>query len=352
MKLVDCLIKVTKPANQVLALFITITLTIAMTYAPFKKFNTIDPATSLEPLTPQMIWKEGGYPPVEVDVGLNISNFREFDIIKNQFVVDGILWFEFNPTKVGLETIEKFVCTNGTILQKSEPKVRLLGNLLFVKYSVRIQFVSKIAYDRFPFDDHVLYIAISNYDLSPTSVMFKGKLSGFTISKDIFISGWQWLDKDVQFGYERKQLDQKDTNRALLHPKVIFSLDFQRSGLIEILLIFLPLFLVTFIGLFAFAFDPKEQARQAITIASAMITALLGYKFVIQNISPKTGSFMFSDHIFVLLLSFAFITFIVSMIYSLLPRITRSMLVLRSLLFLSFHLIFLGWWCYLLYGWL
>lgn len=351
MKLIDRFINITKPANQVLALVITLTIALIITYAPFKQFETLDPYPHLEPITPQMIWEEGGYAPVEVDVGLNISNFRKFDILKNEFIIDGILWFEFNPAKISLDTIDKFVCKNGTILKKSEPNVRLIGDKLFVEYAVRIQFVSKLEYKLFPFDDHRVYIAISNNYLLPTSVMFTGRVSTFTLSENIYIPGWYWVSKDVRYGYERKKLDEKDEKRVITNPKIIFSLDFKRSGVSEILLIFLPLFLVTFLGLFAFAFDSKEHSNRIIAIASAMITALLGYKFVIQTISPKIGTFMLSDHIFLLFLTIAFITFVTSVLFVIIPKISKPILVMRSFIFIGFHIIFLVWWYYLLYVW-
>lgn len=60
----------------------------------------------------------------KVRAGLYIKNFPKLDFNKNEFVVDAMLWFEFQKDQLRLSTLEKFSFDNGKILEKSSPKIK------------------------------------------------------------------------------------------------------------------------------------------------------------------------------------------------------------------------------------
>ena len=68
--------------------------------------------------------------------GLFIKSFPVFDAIKNSFMVDSVVWFEFNGDEVMLETIDKFSFDNGKIMSKSPPDIKVVNGKIFAKYNV------------------------------------------------------------------------------------------------------------------------------------------------------------------------------------------------------------------------
>jgi len=43
-----------------------------------------------------------------IKTGIVIEEFQQFDVLHNQFSMSCLVWFQFNPNLVSLETIEKF----------------------------------------------------------------------------------------------------------------------------------------------------------------------------------------------------------------------------------------------------
>jgi hypothetical protein len=92
-------------------------------------------------------------------------------------------------------------------------------------------------------------------------------------------------------------------------PKAIFTINFQKAGINKILLIFVPLFAAVFIALFTFLMSFNSFQGKT-TLGVTAVTALLGYRFVIQQMSPSVGYFTLTDKLFIFFLIFSFCIFV------------------------------------------
>ncbi len=339
------------PQYQIISLIITSTLALLLGYRATQEYRMIEPSPQLLPITPKKMQEWGGEP-AKVKVGMHIVNFPEFDIINNRIVLDGIVWFEFDPALISLDTIGKFSFEKGKLEKRSEPDTKLIEGKLFAEYKIRLHFTTNLSYKYFPLDAHRIYVALVNSSVFPSEMIFESYKPGFSLSKNIFIAEWTNIDHDVRTGYAEAQLDIHDPRKVVRIPKVVFEIDFRRSGIRQTLLILFPLFLIFFIGLFSFAFDPAKDPSYIITLASGSVTSMIAYRFVIQGMSPESGYFMLSDHVFTLFLLFAFIEFIIAILIIRRGKITRQWAVLRGIIFLLFHLLLVGTWYYLLFGWI
>jgi hypothetical protein len=181
--------------------------------------------------------------------------------------------------------------------------------------------------------------------------VYQAYVSSFTISDHIFIPGWKIIERNVVPGYKEALLDPADKKKMALNPKIIFSLDLERSGLQEVLVIFLPLFLMFFIGLFSFSFTSSEEQRMLFPLSLASISAMLSYRFVIQRLSPVAGYFMLSDYVFVILLSLAFGAFLINIALIQVKQSSDTLAVIRGSAVLLFHLVLITLWYYLIHFW-
>lgn len=341
---------IVRPQYQVIALIITFLITIFVLNRALDLYRPFEKMTQLLPITPKKIKEWGGEPTV-VQVGLYITNWHKFDVRDNLFVFDGVLWFQFDPALISLDTVDKFSFEKGEILKKSKPDTKLIDGKLFAEYEVRLRFTTNLTHRMFPLDDHRIYIAMLNTFVTPSEVIFQVNKASFSFSESVFIPDWKQIDYEVASGYEEQIIDKYDKRKVVRNPKVIFALDFRRSGISLIMLILLPIFLIFFIGLFSFAFDPAVAQMPIVLIATTALTSLVTYRFVIQRMSPTVGYFLLSDLIFTLFLAFAFIVFIigVSMVKS--GRLLHILVVLRGITFLLFHISFITFWYYLLFYW-
>lgn len=349
-RLIYFLEHIVNPKYQIIAVFLTSCTVILLSMPALSRFVALEPSPQMFSITPKLIKDWGGNTTL-VKVGLHIVNFPEFDIVKNKFVIDAIIWFEFDPAVVSLETIEKFSFEKGDILKKTTSDTKLIEGKFFVQYNITIQFTSNLSFKFFPMDSHRIFLVLTNKFVSPGDIIYQSFISGFTLSESIFLAGWNIEGRHVITGYSEARLDEHDVKKVVLNPRVLFAIDFDRSGIQKILLIFLPLFLMFFIGLLSLSFDVAKEAGSVLSLSLGSVTGILSYRFVIQAMSPEVGYFMLSDQIFTLFLSFAFSVFLLNIVLIWYKQIGPRLIALRGMTFIMVHITLVSCWYYLLYEW-
>jgi len=335
------------PPVQLFLIVLSSFLIITLAYGPIRKFYSAEASSQLLPITPQLVKKWGGEP-IMVTVGLHIRNFPEFDFVSNKFEFDGILWFEFDPALISLETISKFTFDKADLIKKSEPYTKLIDDKFFARFDIRVRFNMTLDYQFFPFDDHRMFITLINRFVPPNEVMFRSGEIDFSIADEVKISGWEIEDREVRVGYAQDYLEAHEPQKTVLYPKIVFSIDFRRSGIRYILLIILPIIIIFFMGLYSFAFDPQKQSAMITGLAIGGITSLLSYRFVVERLTPQVGYFVLSDYIFTILLFFALIEVLLGLAIVNFGKLNKFFIIVRGILFLSFHIIFFCTWYYFL----
>ena len=97
---------IVRPAYQIVFMIaFSCIATIFFVYA-MASINIFEKRPSLNPIVPKEL-SELASSTSQVKVGLNISDFSEFDIRANRFVFDAHIWFLFDQSALSIETIEK-----------------------------------------------------------------------------------------------------------------------------------------------------------------------------------------------------------------------------------------------------
>lgn len=302
-----------KPTSQVSPLFQLICIVISVSILAFMinnrlaEFRVREKQPDIVRLTPKRLENLGGFLNI-IRVGLFIDKFQTFDVVNNSFVFTGFIWFEFYPGTISLDTIEKFNFEWATILDRSKPTVQLVDDKAIAGYNIRVKFMSLLDYSYFPFDDHRLYLVLANKFVSPREIMFESYQREFIVQPKASTFGWEQINRSIKTGYAEEQLDPHDSRKTMLYPIVIFSIDYARYGTRFLLSIFLPLLLIFYLVMFSFSL----VSTAAIALATGGITAILGYRFVIERLSPSAGYFMISDYIFFLLLIISCLIFFIN----------------------------------------
>ena len=290
-------------------ILVTTTVISLFIYKANREFISNDPLPEVFPIVPATTEEMGS--PAPVKVGLYIKDFTEFSFLTNQFEFSGIVWFLFDPSIVSLDTLSKFSFEKAQLKFKSPPTTRIVGGHLFARFDVRVSFKANLTFVRFPFDNHTLYIILDNNAVTPGEVAFMSSYNELAISPEISISGWALHGTRVYTGYSVARLDKQNPASDVAHPRAIFAIEYVHSGIRQSMLIILPLLLIFFMALFAFAFK-STYYTSVISISSGAVTALLAYRFVIEGLSPKVGYFTQSDYIFFLFLLGVFVAFFIN----------------------------------------
>jgi len=248
----------------------------------------------------------------KVRTGLYIKNFSVFDFTSNNFTVHGVVWFEFNKNEIMLNTIDKFSFENSKIVSKSPPHVTINKDKILVRYDVIFEVKTDLNFHRFPLEDHRLSLVLTNKFVSPDEMYFDDSADSlsFIVSPHVFTSNWKTHSLESSSGYSSVTIDQYRKDRKIRTPKAVFTINFEKAGVNKILIIFIPLFAAVLLALFTFLMSFNSYAGKT-TLAVTSVTALLGYRFVIQQMSPSVGYFTIADkiYIFFILLSFIVLVF-------------------------------------------
>ena len=155
-----------------------------------------------------------------------------------------------------------------------------------------------------------------NEQLSADDVHFTSSRSGFLLSQECYTHGWLIVDRAVETGYTRFAVDKYDVRKQVTHPVVVFTLAVTQMNLRNTSVIFVPLFLVYSISILALMLNPDTDSTSIMRIATSTIAAILGYRFVIEKMSPEVSYFTLTDYLYTILVSNTFVLFIYN-IYSL-----------------------------------
>lgn len=303
-----------------------------------------DPYQEVLSLTPKRILEFGGRP-ADLNVGLTIRDFPFFDMPNGEFSVDISTYFMFDPRVISVDRIGDFLFKRAIIISKSEPIIKLVEEKLFVQYDLRLKFDLSLNYQDFPFDGHRLNFVLYHPRLTPGEVSYTAMRNDFVVNKTIEIPGWSIVDRRVSTGYQEERLFTKQGGAAAItyYPSAVFSLDFDRVGSRNIMTIFIPLLLIFFVALLSLSLNPLEGERSTmLSLSAASITALITYRFVIENMSPSVGYLLIVDYIFLVFLLLCCLVFLVTIFGARLSSFYKSLVViiLQALVVVTFGYFF------------
>jgi len=277
-------------------------------------FNSTDQIPKIQPINTNVIKSLGAFT-AQVKIGFMLKQFPSFDITHNQFTIDSVIWFEFKSDEIMLETIERFSIDQGVIKYRSPADIKIIGNKILAKYNVLFDLKTDLQFHKFPFEDHRLTIAISNTFVTPEEMYYVVDNTSFQLQPNIFPANWKVIDTNVDAGYLDLNLDKQDASKQTANPKALFIINFAKASTKQLMIIFIPLFSAACFSLLSFAMNISNPVGR-FTLAISGVTALLGYRFVIEQVMPKVGYFTTTDEIYLFLLVFSFICFLFQLMFT------------------------------------
>jgi len=280
------------------------------TWHYFQLFLPLDPVPDVKRFSTQILHALGGKPE-RVTVGLIIDSFQNFDVLHNNFIFNGSLWFCFDPRVVSAELLDSVTLVNGTVLERSKPYTQLLGDKLFMEYHIRAKFSSPMSYSGFPYDDHRLSLIIAHPSISAGEMILDCASSDFAVHEDLENSGWQEHSRVVEAGYLESQVQTPYTIIKTVSPAVLFVMNFRRTSMRMLTTLVIPMLLMFLTAMFSFSVPLEAGMKNfRFNFALASISGLIAFRYVIESQSPPGVSyFMISDKLFFLFLAVCVLIF-------------------------------------------
>jgi len=327
---------------QIILFIFTVFFLLWLLNKPSHRFKSQDPYPFLVTLTPRNIIQFGGRPST-VSVGMYIRDLPDFNMVRGSFIGNLTIWFRFDPRLVSLNQIDQFKFDRAKVLNKSAPMTTIEGDALITKYNMRVQFNMNLNYHTFPLDDHKITIILTHPTLSPADIIFDSARSNFNIDPQIEITGWKLVDLGVQTGFVNYSLDPYKEKHDIYNPRIVFALDFVRTGMRHLISIVLPLILIFFIALFTLSLDPYGSSPGIITMLSVgAITGAIAHRFIMERMSPESGYLMISDYMFIFVLMLCCLLFVLSFFSIFIERLYKNILaIIITLILISSFLWFI-----------
>lgn len=247
---------------------------------------------------------------IPVKTGIIVEEFPVFNIDRNNFVINCMVWFKFNRCLIDLESIGAFSFLNtSTVYKKELVKILAMGDDFFVQYKVLFGYSINVDQKFFPINDHSLYLVMINESFSAEEIVFDVNSSAINFVKDLNIEDWNLIGSNAEAGYGLLTIPGVSTV-PITHPEVLYTMNVKKAGLRKAALIIIPILLILFIATSTVLMPPSS----AISIVIGSLTGILTYRFVINTMSPNVGYFTLADHIYNFCLLLIFITFLLVLI--------------------------------------
>jgi hypothetical protein len=265
----------------------------------------------------------GGKTPVEIAVGMYLTDLVAIDETRENFEVGGYLaaqWIDprlatsdakdtnalrdFQEADIWLPGIE---AANSISHKRNNYTIQVNRDGL-VTYTERFNATLSNTYDlrRFPFDTQELEFEFQPFLSEASGIEFaKGALPFTGISPDQHLELASWRIESLQYRLERVAHDRIAPNSS----QALFQIEIKRRSGFYIWKVFLPLILMTLIPTVAFWIDPKEF-DWLLKVPLTMLLSLVAFQFAIARDLPKVGYVTFLDATFLL----SFVLFFVAIV--------------------------------------
>lgn len=248
--------------------------------------------------------------------GLLIKRFGAFEVHRNNFIIDGTLWFEFYGSQLGLDVIEKFSFIGGKILSKSAPDIKLKEDRLVVTYQIVFEVKAELNHRSFPIANHRLVIVLVNHFLTPSEMFFSDldQANSFIVAENVFqASDWGLHSTAIQPGLVTLGLDSHDKSKREEYPCLAFTINFIKKTFKDLLVLFIPIFAAALFSWLSLLMDISNHVGR-FSLSITAVTAILGYRFVIEQASPRIGYFTILDKFYLGFLISSFFVFVYHLI--------------------------------------
>jgi hypothetical protein len=271
-----------------------------------------------------------GHGPVDVSIGLYITNLVDIDETRETFEVGGFLtgrWQDPRLASPGNQPSEPRTFRLGdiwapaiegasTVSHKTNQYSLEADSHGTVTYRERFDAVysNDFALRKFPFDTQVLKFEFQPFLTAASPIRFASRpLAGTGINPDQHTELAAWQLGDLRYTTDKLVGDpfQPETHEAL------FQITATRRSGFYLWKIFLPLMMITLVPIVVFWIDVKEF-DWIVKIPMTMLLSMVAFEFAVTRDLPRIGYITFLDAVFVASFVFCFLGILeITLVYNL-----------------------------------
>ena len=281
-----------------------------------------------------------GHGPVDISVGLYITNLVAIDETRETFEVGGFLTGRWQDPRLALPGNQPGEPRTFRLEDIWTPAIESANSVSHKtnQYSLEADrngtmtyrerfdgvYSNNFALRKFPFDTQVLAFEFQPFLTAASQIRFASEaLPGTGITPDQHTELAAWLLEDLRYTTDKLVRDpfQPETHEAL------FQITAKRRSGFYLWKIFLPLMMITLIPMVVFWIDVKEF-DWIVKIPMTMLLSMVAFQFTVTRDLPRIGYITFLDAVFIASFVFCFLgIFEITLVYCLQKYDRRSLAV-------------------------
>jgi hypothetical protein len=247
----------------------------------------------------------------EVTVGIHINQISGLSLDENRFYVEAYMWFRWDPTEwpavngdgpqVGATGTDRVLpYQTFEIIGSQDVTVEMNGlspGMAVVR--VRATVSQRLDLSRYPFDNHLLRIAIEDIEKQPEVILLPDT-AGSTLGPDVFVNGWEI----GPLAAERSETTYRtnfgdfylDARNETTYSRVTFGIPIRRGGDGLFWKTYIGLLIAVGVTLLSF-FVPVDRVDARIELNVGALFAAVGSQWIISADMPPMAGWSLSDRI-------------------------------------------------------
>lgn len=287
--------------------------------------------------TPQLLkTPQNQKKPVEVSVGIYITNFANIDQTNETFDLVGYLlatWKDerlaFNPKEAGEDTksyslqeiwhplIEMVNAKDFSNKNNTDITVQPDGTVYYQE-NFKVTLSSTLDFKKFPLDSQQLQVLIESFKYDANQVIFVPDKRRIGISKDSYVSLAEWQLQGLQTQISRKLFEPDNTE----YSRLTFIVEVKRNYGFYIWKVFIPLFLLTVISWSVFWIDTQEFGTQ-VSVGITSLLSVIAFSFTVNDTLPRVAYITLIDGFIFLCYMFVFLSIVELVVVHFLSRTNK-----------------------------
>lgn len=246
----------------------------------------------------------------EVDVGLYLINFGNYDVSKGTYVMDFYLWFSWDTNASGPSfTPTTFEFMNGRPTSKEQLSDETAPDgQRTIWFRIQASLTSEPRFRNFPFDEQVLQVQFEDTAKTVSTLQYRPLLDDSGLDPAVRVSGWRiegWsmTTRDVDYPWGET------------YHRTVFEIRVVREPTTTAIKTLLPVLVFCAVSGLSFFF-PVEKITQRVGLGTGMLISAVMFHISQTSALPPLGSLILMDKIMISAYTFLAASLVVTTIIS------------------------------------
>ena len=246
------------------------------------------------PVSDTPVKAQGSGSGTQVNVGMYLISFGNYDANKGTYTLDFYMWFKYETTNATPKdfTIAKFEFMNGRAGAKDLISSSKDNNSYEIWYRIQANLYASPDFKMYPYDKQKIVFMMEDANLDTTSLNYNALATESAIDPALKIAGWN-IDK---WSFTTTTQTYNMAGGSSDYSRLVFRIDISRAPTSTTIKTLLPPIIFCIVSCLSFFF-PSSKMAQKIGLGTSMLISAVMFHISQTSSLPPLGSLIMIDKI-------------------------------------------------------